>query len=181
MARHGERLPPDPRSLLTSRRCPPTMTSRDRYRHGIPIEEAPSWVLAIVVGLLWLIAFPALVGLLAARGAWHGQRLATAAAALGVALLIVVAVATRKPWRRPRGPSLHDSRPVLVRFSTWLITAVLLPNVIFGTIVLAHPDDEISYESALVLGLLVSAIHGAFALADRVKAWWRGRGSAGEA
>ena len=34
-----------------------------RTSHGTPIEEAPLWVLAIFAALLWLVAFPALAGL----------------------------------------------------------------------------------------------------------------------
>ena len=147
----------------------------EHYRHGTPIEEAPLWALAIFAALLWLVAFPALAGLLAGWGAWHGQRLAVALAALVLSVLVVAALATRKPWRR-RGPrDLHDERPLLVRFSTWLWTAVLLPNVLFGILVLTHEGPSLSYESALLLGLLVSAIHGLFALAERVKERRRAR------
>jgi hypothetical protein len=153
---------------------------RDRHhRHGIPIEEAPWWALLFFTALLWLIAFPALAGLLAGWGAWSGQRLPVALAALALAVLMVLAV-TRRPWRRPRGPTLEDPRPPLVRFSTWLYTALLLPNLLFGILVLTRdPADgpPLTYETALVLGLLVSAIHGAFALAERLRARWRRRGA----
>jgi membrane protease YdiL (CAAX protease family) len=142
---------------------------RQHYRHGTPIEEAPLWALAIFAALLWLVAFPALAGLLAGWGAWHGQRLAVALAALVLSVLVVAALATRKPWRRRTAGDLHDERPLLVRFSTWLWTALLLPNVLFGVLVLTHEGPPLTYESALLLGLLVSAIHGLFALADRVK------------
>jgi len=144
-----------------------------RSHHGTPIEEAPLWALAIFAALLWLIAFPALAGLLAAWGAWRGQVAAVALAALGLAVVVVAGVATRKPWRR-RGPrDLHDERPLFVRFSTWLWTAILLPNVLFGVLVLTHDGPPLGYEEALALGLIVSAIHGAFALADS----FRRRGS----
>ena len=142
----------------------------ERSRHGTPIEEAPLWALAIFAALLWLIAFPALAGLFAAWGAWHGQRLVVALAAVGVALVVTAGLATRKPWRR-RGPrDLHDERPFFVRFSGWLWTAILLPNVLFGVFVLTGEGPPPTYESALLLGLLVSAIHGAFALAARLRA-----------
>lgn len=148
---------------------------RQHYRHGTPIEEAPPWALAILTALLWLLAFPALAGLLAGWGAWRGQRGAVALAALAVAALVVVGLATRKPWRRPRGPSLEDPRPFFARFSTWLLTTLLIPNVLFGTLVLTHDGPPLTYETALVLGVLVSAIHGVFALAERAKGWWRRR------
>lgn len=144
-----------------------------RSHHGTPIEEAPLWALAIFAALLWLIAFPALAGLLAAWGAWRGQVATVALAALVLAVVVVAGLATRKPWRR-RGPrDLHDERPLFVRFSTWLWTAILLPNVLFGVLVLTHDGPQLGYEEALALGLIVSAIHGAFALADR----FRRRGS----
>ena len=139
------------------------------HRQGTPIEEAPFWALAIFAALLWLIAFPALAGLLAGWGAWRGQRLPVALAALVLAVVVVAGLATRKPWRR-RGPrDLHDERPLFVRFSTWLWTAVLVPNVLFGVLVLTHDGPPLGYGSALLLGLIVSAIHGAFALADRFR------------
>lgn len=145
------------------------------HRHGTPIEEAPRWVLAIFAALLWLVAFPALAGLLAAWGAWHGQRLAVAAAAAVLAAVVVIGLATRKPWRR-RGPrDLHDERPLFVRFSTWLWTAVLVPNVLFGILVLTRDGPPPPYGAALLLGLLVSGIHGAFALADRLRSRRRAR------
>jgi hypothetical protein len=147
----------------------------ERFRHGTPIEEAPPWALAILAALLWLVAFPALAGLLAAWGAWHGQRLLVAGAAAVLAIVVVAGLATRKPWRR-RGPrDLHDERPLFVRFSTWLWTAVLVPNVLFGILVLTREGPPPSYASALLLGLLVSAIHGAFALAERARARRRAR------
>ena len=92
-----------------------------------------------------------------------------ALAALVLAVVVVAGLATRKPWRR-RGPrDLHDERPLFVRFSTWLWTAILVPNVLFGVLVLTHDGPPLGYETALLLGLIVSAIHGAFALADRFR------------
>ena len=154
---------------MTPRRRP---SRSDPGGHGTPIEEAPLWALAIFTALLWLVAFPALAGLLAGWGAWRGQHLPVALAALALAAIVVTGLATRKPWRR-RGPrDLHDERPLFVRFSTWLWTAVLFPNALFGVFVLTHEGPPLTYGSALLLGLLVSGIHGAFALADRLK---RGR------
>lgn len=147
------------------------MARRRRYRDGIPIEEAPFWVLLLFAAILWSIAWPSLAGLLAGCGAWHGQRTLTALAALGVASLVTVGVATRRPWRRATARDLHDPRPLAVRFSTWLFTALLLPNLLFGILVLTHAGPPLGYDSAVALGLMVSAIHGVFAVVDR----WRGR------
>ncbi len=136
---------------------------------GTPIEEAPVWALAIFTVLLWLVAFPAIVGLLAGWGYWSGAKLPAALAALALAVLIVVGLATRKPWRRPTEADLRDERPVFVRFSTWLWTAVLVPNVLFGVLVLTNEGPPLTYQHALFLGALVSVIQGTFALVDRWK------------
>ena len=136
---------------------------------GTPIEEAPLWALAILTAVLWLIAFPAIAGLLAGWGYWRGAKLPTALAALAVAALMVVGLATRKPWRRSTAGDRHDERPVFVRFSTWLWTAVLFPNVLFGVLVLTHEGPPLTYQQALLLGALVSALQGALAWLDRRK------------
>ncbi|HEV8239183.1 MAG TPA: hypothetical protein VGS57_07445 [Thermoanaerobaculia bacterium] len=136
---------------------------------GTPIEEAPLWILAILTGVFWLVAFPAVVGLLAGWGFWRGDKLPAALAALGIAVLLVAGLATRKPWRRPASTDLADHRPFFVRFSTWLMVAIFPPNVLFGIIVLTHKGAPLSYEQALVLGGLISAVQGVLALLDRWK------------
>ena len=122
-------------------------------------------MLAILTLVLALVAFPAVVGLLAGLGRWRGDVLAAALAALAVAGAIVALTATPRPWRRGPVTALHDPRPVSVRFSTWLITALLLPNVIFGVLVLAQPDPAVGYRGASLVAFLVSALHGAYAAA----------------
>jgi hypothetical protein len=134
---------------------------RLRRTGGTPIEEAPHWALAIFALLLWLIAFPAIVGLLAGLDAWHGRHLPAALASLALAVLVTAGAATRRPWRRAPPTALHDPRPLFVRFSTWLIVALLLPNVLFGTLVLTQPRPEIGYRGAALVAMLVSAVHGA--------------------
>jgi hypothetical protein len=136
---------------------------------GTPIEEAPLWILAILTGIFWLVAFPAVVGLLAGWGYWRGDKLPAALAAFVVAVLLVVGLATRKPWRRPRSDDLADHRPFFVRFSTWLMVAIFLPNVLFGVIVLTHKGPPLTYQGALMLGALLSAVQGALAWLDRRK------------
>jgi hypothetical protein len=140
---------------------------RLRRVDGTPIEEAPLWALAIFTLLLWLIAFPAIVGLLAGLDAWHGRHLPAALASLALAVIVTAGAATRRPWRRVPVTALHDPRPLFVRFSTWLITALLLPNVLFGTLVLAQPRPELGYRGAVLVGLLVSAAHGVVAALAR--------------
>ena len=157
-----------------SRRSEPP-PRRLRSSDGTPIEEAPIWMLAIFTGILWLITFPAVVGLLAGWGKWNGNKLTAALAALGIALVLVIGLATRKPWRRPSPTDLADHRPLFVRFSTWLIVAIFLPNILFGVLVLTHKGPQFTYEQSLVLGALISAIQGVLALFDK---WKRRRAAA---
>jgi hypothetical protein len=132
---------------------------------GTPIEEAPLWALAILTLVLTAVTLPAVVGLLAGLGRWRGDLLPAALAAVAVAAAIVAGTATRRPWRRGPITPLHDPRPVFVRFSTWLIAALLLPNVLFGILVLAQPDPALGYRGAALVAFLVSAAHGAVAAA----------------
>jgi len=141
----------------------------------MPIERAPAWVLAILVGLVWLIAFPALVGLVNGLRPASGGGVGLAAVALALALLLVVGLARQRPWRRPRPTDLADARPPFVRFSTWVITTLLLPNVLYGAIVLFRGGEGLDYASAWGIGLIVAAIQGAFGLVDRLRARRRRR------
>jgi hypothetical protein len=140
---------------------------------GTPIEEAPLWVLAIFAFLLWLMTFPAVVGLLAVWGRWHGAKLPAALAALGIAVFLVVGLATRKPWRRPTATDPGET-PFFARFTTWLVGALLLPNIIFGVLVLTHEERQLGYQESLVIGAIISAVQGTFALIDRWKRRRRG-------
>jgi hypothetical protein len=136
---------------------------------GLPVEEAPLWLLAILVVMFWLPIFPALVGLLAGWGWWRGDWRTTAAAALAIAILAVVGLATRPSWRRQREPMAADNRPFFVRAWSWAMTALVLPNVLFGVIVLTHSGTPLSYEGLLALGLLLSGIQAGLAWLDRRK------------
>lgn len=145
----------------------PERKRRLRRSGGTPIEEAPLWALAIFTLLLWLIAFPAVVGLLAGLGLWHGRPLPAALAALALAVVVTAGAATRRPWRRTAVTALHDPRPLFIRFSTWLLVALLLPNVLFGTLVLAQPQPELGYRGTALVAMLISAVHGAAATLAR--------------
>src|SRR5260370_20431055 len=114
------------------------MSERRSAAGEIPIEQAPLWVLAIAALLLALVAYPAFVGILDGLGAWHGEKVRTAVAAAVLGLVVVAGLATRQPWKRPRGTEPVDQRPWLVRFSTWLWGVVLYPNVLHGRLVLAR-------------------------------------------
>ena len=147
--------------------APQPRRRRLRRVGGTPLEEAPWWALAIVVAVLALVAYPAVVGVLAGAGRWHGQHAVAALSALALAGALVAAVATRRPWRRSPPTPLDDPRPLAVRFSSWLIVTLLLPNVLFGLLVLAHPDPAVGYRGVALVALLVSALHGAWAAAWR--------------
>ena len=140
---------------------------RMRRVGGTPIEEAPVWALAILTVVLWIVVFPGMVGFLNGFRLVAGGGWTVAAAAGGVSLLLVVGLANQKRWKRP-GPGEPDHDvPVFVRFSTWLITTLIVPNVLYGVLVLSRGGEGLDYLSAWLIGLLVSAIHGGFALAER--------------
>jgi hypothetical protein len=126
-------------------------------------------MLAVFAALLWLIVFPALVGLLNGLRVVAGGGWTIAAAAALVTLVLAIGLARQKPWRRPHAGDLGDERPFFVRFSTWLITTLLVPNVLYGVLVLAHHGESLGYLSAWLIGLLVSVIHGLGALFARAR------------
>ena len=138
---------------------------------GTPIEEAPVWALALLAVVLWLVGFLALVGLLNGLDVVAGGGWALAAAAAAMSLIFVVGMARQKPWRRPRPGGPPAEPPPFARFSTWCYTTLLVPNVLYGVLVLLRRGEGLDYASAWLIGLLASAIHGAFALAER----WRRR------
>jgi len=142
---------------------------RLRATGGTPIEEAPLWALVLLVGVVWLVAFPALVGLVNGLRPATGGGAGLAAAALALSLLVVAGLARQPRWRRAPSGELDDTRPPFVRFSTWLWTTLLVPNVLYGAIVLMRGGEGLSYSGAWALGLLVAAIQGAFCLADRLR------------
>jgi hypothetical protein len=115
-------------------------------------------VLAIFAVILWLVAFPAVIGILHGLRLWHGERLWPALGAAALSVAMVIGLATRKPWKRPTQPSLVDRRPLFVRFSTWLYSAILYPNVLMGAILLFRKGPPPDYSATLLLGLLLSTV-----------------------
>jgi hypothetical protein len=139
---------------------------------GTPIEEAPVWMLAITALLIALPIFPALVGLATAAGLadrFRGGWWPLAPAALVVSVGLVVGLATRKSWTRKPPTRWQDSRPLFVRFSTWLWTAILFPNVLVGLLVLTHSSNEPKLDSRgiYLVCFAVSMVHGAYAFGKR--------------
>ena len=145
---------------------------------GTPIEEAPVWALALLAVVLWLVVFPALVGLLNGLDVVAGGGWTIAAAAAAITLVLVVGLARQKPWRRRRPGGPPAEPPLFARFSTWCYTTLLVPNVLYGALVLFRGGEGLDYAAAWLIGLLVSAIHGAFALAERWRARRRARTAA---
>jgi hypothetical protein len=141
-----------------------------RPQDGTPIEEAPLWALAIFAALLWLIVFPALVGMVNGFGLVRGGGTTLAVAAAAMVILLTFGLARQRRWRRPSAASLEDRRPVFVRFSTWLITALLIPNVLFGSLILFRAGEALDYRAAWLIGLMVSAIQGLATLRLRLSA-----------
>lgn len=139
---------------------------------GMPIEDAPFWALAIFAAVLWPIVFVALVGLLNGLRLVAGGGWTVAGAALAITVLLIAGLATQKRWKRPGPRNPAAKPPPFARFSAWLWATVLVPNVLFGALVLFRFREGIDYGGALLIGLMVSAIHGAFTLAER---WRRSR------
>lgn len=136
---------------------------------GTPIEEAPVWVLGILAIVLWAVVFPALVGLLDGLRLVPGGGHSLAAAAAGLSILLVVGLARQRRWQRPSDGDPLGQTPIFVRFSTWLYATLILPNFLFGVLVLFRGGEGLGYLGAWVIGVMVSLIHGGFALARR----WR--------
>jgi hypothetical protein len=120
-------------------------------------------MLPILVLLVWLVAFPALVGLVDGLVGYHGQWRELAVGAAAIAALIVGGVALREPWRRDIVEGPLDNRPLFVRFSTWLLATACVPNVLQGVLVLTREGPPPDYRSSLALGLLISGCHGLLA------------------
>lgn len=138
-----------------------------RRSGGTPVEEAPLWLLPILVLVLWLVAFPALVGLIDGLFGYHGQWRQLAVAAAAISALIVAGVAFRPPWKRDIVEGALDNRPLFVRFSTWLLATACVPNVLQGVLVLTREGPPPDYRSSLALGLLISGCHGLLAWLER--------------
>jgi len=137
---------------------------------GTPIEEAPVWALGILTAVLWLVVFPGLVGFLNGFRLVAGGGWTVAAAAAVISVLLVVGLARQKPWKRPGGGGSPEGVPIFVRFSTWLVTTLVVPNVLYGALVLGRRGEGLDYVSAWLIGLMVSGVHGAFALVERMRA-----------
>lgn len=144
------------------------MPNRRATTGGVPIEEAPWWARALFAVVLWLLGFPALVGLLHGLRAWNGDRRGPALAALALAVALTVGLAARRPWRRPRAGDSADVRPRFVRFATWLVTSLLYPHVLLGAVLLTRPGPPPERAATIGLGLVLSTTQAVLGwVADR--------------
>lgn len=134
---------------------------------GIPIEQAPLWVLGLVALAIWLLAFPAVIGLLAGCGLWHGARLGPAIAAALLAIGLTAGLAMQKSWRRPSPGALGDDRPFFVRLSGWLLGLVLYPNLMMGLVLLFRQGPPPDYRTIVMIGFVLSIVQGILALTRR--------------
>jgi hypothetical protein len=134
-----------------------------RRAGGTPIEEAPLWLLPILVLVIWLVAFPALIGLFDGLIGYRGQWREIALGAGAISALLVAGLALRKPWKRDVVDGPLDNRPLFVRFSTWLLATACVPNVLQGVLVLTREGPPPDFRSSLFLGLVISGCHGLLA------------------
>ena len=107
--------------------------------NGIPIEEAPFWVLLIATSLIAVPLFLGGVGFQDALGLWHGQWKATAIGALAASAILIATLSRLKPWRRPKLGE-PDTRPRLVRFATWLLGTAAFGFMLEGVLALIWAD-----------------------------------------
>lgn len=133
---------------------------------GIPLERARLWELAIATALLWLLCFPALIGILQGLGLWHGERRLPAAGAALLAAGLVFGLSHRRPWNRTLPP---ERRPRFVRFATWLIGLVLYPNLLMGTVLLFRSGPPPDYATTAAIGLILSTVQGIFSWLEHRK------------
>jgi len=133
----------------------------------MPIEQAPLWVLGLVALAIWLLAFPAIVGLLAGVGLWHGARLGPAIAAALLAVGLTAGLAMQKSWRRTPPSALGDDRPFFVRLSGWVLGLVLYPNLMMGLVLLFRKGPPPDYRSVVMIGFVLSIVQGIVALTRR--------------
>ena len=89
--------------------------------------------------------FPALVGLLNGFELVTGGGWGVAAAAGVISLLLVVGLARQKRWERPNPRHPSAKAPLFVRLSTWFFTTLMVPNVLFGVLVLTRRGEGLDY------------------------------------
>jgi hypothetical protein len=139
--------------------------SRNRT-DGIPIEEAPFWVLVIATPLIGAVLFLGAVGLQDALGVWHGQWKPTALGALAAAAILVATLSRLKPWRRPK-PGEPDTRPSVVRFAAWLLGTAAFGFILDGVLALIWADHRPGPEGVAYIMLVIAGARGLLAWIER--------------
>jgi len=140
--------------------------SPTRGADGIPIEDAPFWVLLIATPLIGSVLFLGAVGFQDALGVWHGQWKLTALGALAAAAILVTVLARLKPWRRPK-PGQPDTRPRVVRFASWLLGTAAFGFVLEGVLALIWADHHPGPLGVAYVMLVIAGAQGLLGWLDR--------------
>ncbi len=135
---------------------------------GIPIEEAPFWVLLIATPLIDAVLFLGAVGFQDALGAWHGQWKPTALGALASSAILIATLSRLKPWRRPK-PGEPDTRPPIVHFATWLLGTAAFAFILEGLLALIWADRHPGPVGVAYVMIVIAGARGLLGWAERVK------------
>jgi hypothetical protein len=141
--------------------------------NGIPIEEAPFWVLLIATPLIAVPLFLGGVGFQDALGVWHGQWKPTAIGALVASAILIATLSRLKPWRRPK-PGEPDTRPRIVRFATWLLGTAAFGFMLEGLLALIWGDRHPGPVGVAYVMVLIAGARGVLEWGERVKKKARG-------
>jgi len=137
--------------------------------NGVPIEEAPFWILLIATPLIAVPLFLGGVGFQDALGLWHGQWKQTAIGALAASAILIATLSRLKPWRRPK-PGEPDTRPRIVRFATWLLGTAAFGFMLEGLLALIWADRHPGPLGVAYVMVLIAGARGVLGWAERAKA-----------
>lgn len=135
---------------------------------GIPIEEAPFWVLLIATPLIGAVLFLGAVGFQDALGLWHGQWKPNAIGALAASAILIATLARLKPWRRPK-PGEPDTRPRIVRFASWLLGTAAFGFILEGVLALAWGDRHPGPVGVAYVMIVIAGARGVLGWVERVR------------
>lgn len=129
--------------------------------NGIPIEEAPFWVLLIATALIAVPLCLGAVGFQDALSLWHGRWKLTALGALAASAILIAILARLKPWRRPKRGE-PDTRPRIIRFTTWLLGTVAFAFILEGVLALIWADRHPGPVGVAYVMVLIAGARGVF-------------------
>ena len=130
---------------------------------GTPIEDAPFWILCILVVAITLAAFPGVVGLQDSFFGWDGNWILSIGIAALIGILFTSIMATRKSWRRDK----PKEKPVSARIFTWVMTSLLYPFTLHGILVMIIWPKPMDFLTSLILGLVISTAQALLGWLDR--------------